>query len=558
MSDKRTPEERAILETWPVVTSGDIQSMNALFPHYLFFRPEKTGTRFYTSCCGRSEFWRIPKRTEFPWERELLVSLKHNEVRSCPWCGRGVTMKDLRKAGKRRMLHKSECVLLLHATEEALYADAVVLSKSYETEADLTAPPAYWLSSGYRFALGDVMQVDYQVLEEGRITHERDRLGRRKLVQEPFKAGSICRFHYEPYFILNRSAVKSCPVTRYSHYFSHWKPNCPHAFWDFVSYMTAYCIYPRQVEMLVKAGLHEPVEALIFKRKKFADVIRWEEPDIRKSTGLSASELREVLELKPPMLALELRNLAQRWFSLRWTVREAVEFLQTWGEDTARYFLSFCRHYHLDPRRLGRYLEENCVVDPDLTWRDLTDVFTEYRDYLEAAYLLGSCLEHSRVLFPEDLQAAHDRVVAHLLERRAPAAAEKAAAKGAARMKKYSFELDGLRIVFPLTAASIRREGKALAHCVGGYAERHIKGVSTILFLRKVLEPNTPYVTIEMDGNQIRQIHGYGNERDGRASPRKVHKAFLDTWLAWLRAGSRRDKAGKPVLPKRKEEANIA
>lgn len=518
MSDKRTPEERAILDAWPVVTSGDIQSMNALFPHYLFFRPEKTGTRFYTSCCGRSEFWRIPKRTEFPWERELLVSLKHNEVRSCPWCGRGITMKDLRKAGKRHMLHKSECVLLLHATEEALYADAVVLSKSYETEADLTAPPAYWLSSGYRFALGDVMQVDYQVLEEGRITHERDRLGRRKLVQEPFKAGSICWFHYEPYFILNRSAVKSCPVTRYSHYFSHWKPNCPHAFWDFVSYMTAYCIYPRQVEMLVKAGLHEPVEALIFKRKKFADVIRWEEPDIRKSTGLSASELREVLELKPPMLALELRNLARRWFSLRWTVREAVDFLRTWGEDTARYFLSFCRHYHLDPRRLGRYLEENRVVDPDLTWRDLMDVFTEYRD----------CL------------------------------AEKAAAKGAARMKKYSFELDGLRIVFPLTAASIRREGKALDHCVGGYAERHIKGVVTILFLRKVREPNTPYVTIEMDGNQIRQIHGYGNERDGRASPRKVHKAFLDTWLAWLRGGSQRDKAGKPVLLKRKEEANIA
>ena len=558
MSDKRTPEERAILDAWPVVTSGDIQSMNALFPHYLFFRPEKTGTRFYTSCCGRSVFLECPRRTESPWERELLGSLKHNEARSCPWCGRGVTMKDLRKAGKRHMLHKSECVLLLHATEEALYADAVVLSKSYETEADLTAPPAYWLSSGYRFALGDVMQVDYQDWGKGWITHERDRLGRRKLVQEPFKEGSICWFHYEPYFILNRSAVTKCPVTRYAAYFTHWIPDGRKFFWDFVSYMAAYCIYPHQVEMLVKAGLHEPVEALISKRKKFADAIRWEEPDIRKSMGLSAPELREVLELKPPMLALELRDLARRWFSLRWTVREAVDFLRTWGEDMARYFLSFCRHYHLDPRRLGRYLEENCVVDPDLTWRDLTDVFTEYRDYLEAAYLLGMCLEHSRVLFPEDLQAAHDRVADQLLERRAPRAAEKAPPQGAARMKNYSFELDGLRIVFPLTAASIRREGKALDHCVGGYAERHIKGVSTILFLRKVLEPNTPYVTIEMDGNQIRQIHGYGNERDGRASPRKVHKAFLDTWLAWLRAGSRRDKAGKPVLPRRKEKANIA
>lgn len=226
-------------------------------------------------------------------------------------------------------------------------------------------------------------------------------------------------------------------------------------------------------------------------------------------------------------------------------------FLQTWGEDMARYFLTFCRHYHLDPRRLTRYLEHNCVVDSDLPWMDIADVFDEYRDYLEAAYLLGWCLEHSRVLFPENLRSAHDQATRQLLHCQSSAAAGKAAAKGAERLKKYSFELDGLRIVFPLTAASIRREGRVLAHCVGGYAERHLKGVLTILFLRKVREPNTPYVTIEMDGNTIRQIHGYDNEMDGRASPRKVHKEFLDAWLAWLKAGSRRDKDGKPVLPKR-------
>lgn len=33
MSDKHTPEEQAILDNWPVVTSGDIQRMNAVFPH---------------------------------------------------------------------------------------------------------------------------------------------------------------------------------------------------------------------------------------------------------------------------------------------------------------------------------------------------------------------------------------------------------------------------------------------------------------------------------------------------------------------------------------------
>lgn len=557
MSDRHTPEEQAILDAWPAAASGDIQAMNALFPHYLFFRPEKTGTRFYTSCCGRSVFLERLGRTESPWERELTENAKHNAAYFCPWCGRGVTVKDLRKAGKRRQLNKSECVLLLHAAEDALYADAVVLNKSYETETDLTAPPACWLSSGYRFAAGDVMQVDYEWTDKGWIYHERDRLGRRKLVQEPFKTGSCSMFRHEPYFILNRSALKKCPVTRYAAYFTDWISREQKRFWDFISYMTAYCIYPRQVEMLVKAGLHEPVRALIERRKKFADAIRWEEPDIRKAMNLTAPELREVLEQKPPMLALELRNLARRWFSLQWTVSESTDFLRTWGEDTARYFLSFCRRYHLEPRRLTRYLKENCVVDPDLPWRDVADVFGEYRDYLEAVYFLGGALEHSRVLFPKDLQTAHDRATALLLKRQEAEETKRNAAQCAERVKKYSFELDGLRIVFPLTAASIRKEGKVLDHCVGGYAERHIKGVVTILFLRKVREPNTPYVTIEMDGNRIVQIHGYGNDRGGE-SPRKVHRAFLDAWLAWLKAGSRRDKDGNPVLPGRKEEAKIA
>ena len=99
MSDKYTPEDRAILDAWPVVTSGDIQRMNAIFPHYLFFRPEKRGTRFCASCCGHSEFLANHRRTEYPWERELLGILQHNAAYFCPWCGRGVTVKDLRKAG---------------------------------------------------------------------------------------------------------------------------------------------------------------------------------------------------------------------------------------------------------------------------------------------------------------------------------------------------------------------------------------------------------------------------------------------------------------------------
>ena len=124
-------------------------------------------------------------------------------------------------------------------------------------------------------------------------------------------------------------------------------------------------------------------------------------------------------------------------------------------------------------------------------------------------------------------------------------------------MAKYCFELDGLQIVFPQTAASIRYEGKVLRHCVGGYAKRHLEGVLTILFLRKCAAPDRPYVTVEMCGNSIGQVHGYGNDR-GRESPLKTHREFFDVWLAWLKAGSRRDEDGTPILPRRKGAVSIA
>lgn len=109
-----------------------------------------------------------------------------------------------------------------------------------------------------------------------------------------------------------------------------------------------------------------------------------------------------------------------------------------------------------------------------------------------------------------------------------------------------------------------RREGQVLGHCVGGYAERHLNGVTTILFLRRSARPDEPYVTIEMDGNQIRQIHGYKNEREpcaanpGMVNPRALHRKFLAVWLKWLRDGSKRNEDGTPKLPKKKVEKGVA
>ena len=79
----------------------------------------------------------------------------------------------------------------------------------------------------------------------------------------------------------------------------------------------------------------------------------------------------------------------------------------------------------------------------------------------------------------------------------------------------------------------------------------------TILFLRDKRRPGKPLATIEMHGMEIVQIHGYKNdtaaceENPDRISLRELYRDFLDNWLAWLAAGSRRDKAGRPIGVKR-------
>ena len=533
--------------------------MNDLFPHYLFFRRVNTlGLRtidLRASCCGHRETRPELVRMEIPEHRELLSNLQHKLSWTCPWCGRKVTVIDLAKNRKRKNLVRTELTVLLHAEGEALYADALALQKNYADDAALTARPIAWCSSGYRFVKGEVMQADHQVAfgeQEPYITYERDKLSRRKEVQEPFKFGSISWYRHEAYTILNREALEEHLFFRYCGFFDRWqfRPGGARGyaakFSDFISYLAAYAIYPSQIEMLSKAGYWQPIVDLVFGRKKNVAAMCWEEADPRKAFGLDRRELALLMGVQPPLEVLAVRNYVGRHWGKAWSLAFSMDFCDLW--ENPMEVLRFANRYKLNLGRMLRYF--GGVFDEDhielVTYADLFEI---YRDYLDAAYQLGYCLEHSRVLWPDRLFSAHDEAAEELAARTGEARARNLKE----RRLKYEFELDGLKIVFPATTAAIKREGKALAHCVGGYAERHMKGVTTILFLRRADHPHTPYITLEMDGNQIRQIHGYHNDtRPGSKSPRVVHQAFLDTWLRWLRAGSKRNEDGTPRLPKRK------
>jgi hypothetical protein len=222
--------------------------------------------------------------------------------------------------------------------------------------------------------------------------------------------------------------------------------------------------------------------------------------------------------------------------------------------------VSQAKKWNLPPEKVFRYCERQMPGQ-------LGTALASWKDYITAAQALGYQLHRESVLLPKDLREAHNEATKKHREKlqreRAKTEAEQRERRAAAYVQrkeelevKYAYAADGLVIRVPDSEDEIIQEGVALKHCVAGYAERHVKGSVTILFLREEKRPDKPFLTIEMRENQLVQIHGYKNEglytAKGRFAPdpREVYKDFLDTWLDWLKKGSRRNKDGTPKLPK--------
>ena len=179
-------------------------------------------------------------------------------------------------------------------------------------------------------------------------------------------------------------------------------------------------------------------------------------------------------------------------------------------------------------------------------------------------------LSRRDVAMPKDLQERHDAAAETTRYMKIQIDQERHRKYNEKLRKMYEFEYGDLCIVVPSSTEEIIQEGKTLKHCVAGYAARHFNGQLHILFLRHKKKPGVPFITMEIntrkstrDNVVIQQIHGYRNEgylkpvpgiSSNNARPQYKYKWFLDVWKEWVKNGSRRDKDGKPIIPKVKEK----
>lgn len=562
--------EDAALRQFPGLTKQDLTKANALFKRYVFYRTKGNGRTLWTSCCGvRERYIGMDMRTVGPKDRAALWA-RHNERIRCPFCGAAAEMKCVGKIGIGKMLTEYQPVVFLHTSRDGktIYAQGYWMRKEYSKEDTdtLCAPPKFMATMVCRFREGEAVRWEQEW------TGKWIRAKESCFGEEPFRKvglfSGVAEYHAIGMERLEKSFLRYIDLREAQDAIGYVRGIDTWTTLMRLLYVAAQ--YPRQTEMLLKMGLADILSDWVYLKKKNAAVLHWEETDPRRAFRLTGAELKEWIDSGGETHALTFRKFLAK-YGICTKISEAAAMLRGAYDLEGQLRKAFRRaeEYHGNKGQVLRYLRDKS--ENELRWR--LEAATRYwLDYIDAAESNGDELWKKKNFLPQDLRQAHDSATG-IRQARIEAAAKKAAKEKAladakiwaAReeevRRKYALEMDGLVIAAPSCEADILQEGKTLCHCVGGYADRHRDGKTTILFLRKATEPDKPFLTIEMNGNKLVQIHGYRNEGlytgKGRFAPdpRKVYKDWLDTWMRWLMAGSPRKKDGTARIPKKKKAA---
>lgn len=538
-------EQKAALGVPFACTGEEQEFIERCFSGYLFFEREQNemgrdGVSTECTRCGRKVWWTDREWKDFKRQH----GAKERSCVMCPDCGKDVTLYARGRLLNGNSLDEYRQIVLLRVLDGALRAVALLARKHHgrwesdAAEADVKA--------AYYFTEGKCQKWKRQWVWSGE--QYVPKLVPQKSMTEPF-ADCQCWSCYKPgYYAVHgvdqiaASPLKYCAAEQF---FNLYDDDTREITMGLLTYLGLWTRYPR-VEQLTKAGCNLIIQdaiqgsmnsrALNWRAKTMPAFFRLDKPAAKRliAAGIGRRELDALEVMRGGGVTLEEALL----------IHDRIG-----GAEERRRISGALTAVDANAMVLARYLEKHQHKNAAL-----------WLDYIDAAKKLGYDLARRDVAFPKNLQGAHDSAIAAIRYEENEAARKAYEKKYQKLVKKYSFTAMGLSVVVPEDDRQIINEGKILHHCVGGYAERHMTGAATILFLRKEKTPWRSYITIEMcgkKGNDIRQIHGYRNEnKAGKrlATPGERHGEFLDLWLAWLNNGSKRDKNGRPVLPVKGEK----
>lgn len=507
----------------------------------------------WCSSCNEHFNYDFIQRTETPSHNEFIRA-KHNEDVVCPKCGRRVIAKETYRAKQCKSLEEwKRIVLFKRKSKNEVYILCYFGHKDYSTyySCNYLAEPEYALSVVYYLTPNSVKifkkEYDYTYLGiKDEVFLEK------KIICEPFtktwwynRAAIYKRgYSYAGLNNLKNTFLEYAPLNLFDENyekFFYQRHSSGYSIGEtpMIKFLCYYALYP-STERLLKVGLGEFVCYLV-DGKPMKSYIDWkaESPkDMYKMNKAQFNDFKEHYYGPIDFKAYQLLRTVKQNISYS----TVTKLIKNYGGDSAVRVAQKIKQHNLNITHTFNYIKKNTsaaskhVVN---SW-DYERTAIMWTDYLTFAKELKYDLTRDDIIFPKDLEKAHEEASANISVEKD----EKAFAKYQKRYEKlqkmYEYSNGNYQIVIPKGVNDIIEEGTILQHCVKGYASRHIKGKTTILFMRRCNRPNTCLITIEINGSEIWQNRGKRNRQ-----LTKDEQTFVNEWIAWVKAGSKRNKKKK-------------
>lgn len=197
-------------------------------------------------------------------------------------------------------------------------------------------------------------------------------------------------------------------------------------------------------------------------------------------------------------------------------------------------------HLRMSPEQIMNYFERQRLES--YKGKTIRSILSQYDDYMDMCKRLHKDTADAMIYKPRNLKHRHDQAVAQIEAIEAQVKAEEYSKKYAEAenvlgqiREKYSYSGQEYFIKVPEKIVDIVTEGRCLHHCAGStdrYFDRIKQRETYIVFLRKTLEPDIPFYTIEVEpGGTIRQHRGMFDEEP---DIEKI-KPFLKEWQQEIR-----------------------
>jgi len=464
------------------ISLDDLSEIEEYFPQYILYcRKEKHIDGYCTGCKQYAEI-----------KYDKTFKLKHGAVGKCPNCGRTVTFFPGGKVPTSRKERLN--FVVLHDKNGELYMRAIKVIQTF-TKGHFDA----WNGiSDYDTDYVVIFRADYWC-GAGAATEWKDGLGWLRECHEPDFGGAF-GYRDNSYIVIGMERIKDtclryCDYEKFVKICEETTDNCP-----LITFLCESAHHPA-LEKLMKSGfeyivkdkfLHGGVR-LNYRGDTPQKILRLNTEEIKALKGCNAAEYNSYLYFRKNVhISGNFKRKFERFDQFAMIIDDVVKLARETG---------------LSHEKVMNYIDRQTKGDKRKNYLFMRD----WKDYLRQCKTLGYDLADESIVKPSNFQKMHERL-SKIIETRQDEIMREQFAMFYEERRELEFESGRLMVIQPGSVGDIIAEGKALCHCVGGYADRHTRGELSIMFLRLKSHPKRPYYTIEVSKTgKIVQCRGYKN-----------------------------------------------